>query len=118
VSAVGSVKMLAVVHKSVAKAPKELSAPDSGSPDCRVAGNEIVSAYKNSYTDAVSMQFDGETSMAFTHSRQSLLRPRYDMDLCFLCFYLACDCRLLVKCRERVRERAVSDLECCLFGVL
>lgn len=69
--------MLAVVHKSVAKAPKELTAPDCGSPDCRVAGNEIVSAYKNSYTDAVSMQFDGETSMAFTHSRQSLLRPRY-----------------------------------------
>jgi len=68
--------MLAVVHKSVAKAPKELTAPDGGSPDCRVAGNEIVSAYKNSYTDAVSMQFDGDTSMAFTHSRQSLVRPR------------------------------------------
>lgn len=81
------VKMLAVVHKSVAKAPKELTAPDSGSPDCRVAGSEIVSAYKNSYTDAVSMHFDGDTSMAFTHSRQSLLRPRYAMDLCFRCVF-------------------------------
>lgn len=90
--------MLAVVHKSVAKAPKELSAPDSGSPDCRVAGNEIVSAYKNSYTDAVSMQFDGDTSMAFTHTRQSLLRPRCAVDLRFhsfpSCIRLQTACRM------------------------
>lgn len=68
--------MLAVVHKSVAKAPAELAAPESGSPDARCQGSEILTAYKNFYPDAVAMHFDGDSFMAFTHSKQQLLRPR------------------------------------------
>lgn len=68
--------MLAVVHKSVAKAPEELVAPDSGSPDSRYHASEILTAYKKSYPDAVSMHFDGDSFMAFTQAHQALLRPR------------------------------------------
>lgn len=71
-----SFKMLAVVHKSVAKAPAELVAPESGSPDCRCQGNEILTAYKKSYPESIAMHFDGDSFMAFTHSQQALLRPR------------------------------------------
>ena len=69
--------MLAVVHNSVAKAPVELIAPDGGSPDSRCRGSEILSAYKKSYPDAVSMHFDGDSLMALSHEKQALLRPRY-----------------------------------------
>lgn len=72
-----SADMLAVVHKSVAKAPEELVAPDSGSPDCRLSGGDILSAYKKSYPDAVAMHFDGNSFMTFSHAKQALLRPRY-----------------------------------------
>lgn len=71
-----SADMLAVVHKSVAKAPEELVAPDSGSPDCRLSGGDILSAYKKSYPDAVAMHFDGNSFMTFSHAKQALLRPR------------------------------------------
>lgn len=70
--------MLAVVHKSVAKAPAELVAPDGGSPDSRCHGSEILAAYKKSYPDAMAMHFDRDSFMAFSHSKQALLRPRYD----------------------------------------
>lgn len=65
------------MHKSVAKAPAELVAPDSGSPDARCQGGEILTAYKKSYPDAMAMHFDGDSFMAFTHSQQALLRPRF-----------------------------------------
>ncbi|XP_024391635.1 stem-specific protein TSJT1 [Physcomitrium patens] len=68
--------MLAVVHKSVAKAPAELVAPDGGSPDSRCHGSEILAAYKKSYPDAMAMHFDRDSFMAFSHSKQALLRPR------------------------------------------
>lgn len=76
--------MLAVVHKSVAKAPAELAAPESGSPDARCQGSEILTAYKNFYPDAVAMHFDGDSFMAFTHSKQQLLRPRFDSRPCLI----------------------------------
>ena len=75
--------MLAVVHKSVAKAPEELVAPDSGSPDRRCNGEEILTAYKKSYPDAMAMHFDGDSFMAFTHSKQALLRPRFVASVLF-----------------------------------
>ncbi|KAG0588166.1 hypothetical protein KC19_2G221600 [Ceratodon purpureus] len=68
--------MLSVVHESVAKAPAELLAPDSGSSDNRLQASEILAAYKKSYTDAVAMHFDGDSFMALSHERQALLRPR------------------------------------------
>lgn len=68
--------MLAVVHKSVAKAPAELVAPESGSPDRRCNGEAILSAYKNIYPDAMAMHFDGDSFMALSHSKQALTRPR------------------------------------------
>jgi hypothetical protein len=68
--------MLAVVHKSVAKAPAELLAPDGGSPGSRCQASEILSAYKKTYQDAVVMHFDGDSFMALSHEKQALLRPR------------------------------------------
>lgn len=88
--------MLAVVHKSVAKPPAELAAPESGSPDCRCQGSEILTAYKKSYPDAMAMQFDGDSFMAFTHSKQALLRPRFVAGVPvsllsrFTCVFLIC----------------------------
>lgn len=68
--------MLAVIHKNVAKAPAELVAPDSGGPDARCHGSEILADYKLSYPDAMAMHFDKDSFMAFSHSHQALLRPR------------------------------------------
>ncbi|KAH9545389.1 hypothetical protein CY35_12G045400 [Sphagnum magellanicum] len=70
--------MLAVVHKSVAQAPEELSVPEViGSPDClTTTGNDLLSNFKAAYPDAMSLHFDGNSAMAFTHKNQSLLRPR------------------------------------------
>jgi hypothetical protein len=82
--------MLAVVHKSVAEAPVELLAPDSGSPDNRFQANEILTAYMKSYPDAVAMHFDGDSFMALSHKKQALLRPRYVANILCLCWLILC----------------------------
>lgn len=77
--------MLAVVHKSVAEAPAELLAPESGSPDSRCQASEVLDAYKKSYPDAVVMHFDGNSLMAVSHTKQALLRPRYVASILYAC---------------------------------
>jgi hypothetical protein len=69
--------MLAVIHKSIAHAPEELSVPEASSPDCRTKGGELLAKFQVAYPDAMSVHFDGNSAMAFTHKNQALLRPRY-----------------------------------------
>jgi hypothetical protein len=69
--------MLAVIHKSIAHAPEELSVPEASSPDCRTKGGELLAKFQVAYPDSMSVHFDGNSAMAFTHKNQALLRPRY-----------------------------------------
>jgi len=68
--------MLAVIHKSIAHAPEELSVPEASSPDCRTKRGELLAKFQVAYPDAMSVHFDGNSAMAFTHKNQALLRPR------------------------------------------
>jgi hypothetical protein len=68
--------MLAVIHKSVAHAPEELSVPQVTDPDSGTKGGDLLNKFKVAYPDAMSVHFDGNSAMAFTHKNQALLRPR------------------------------------------
>jgi len=69
--------MLAVIHKSVAHAPEELSVPQVSDPDSGTKGGDLLNKFKVAYPDAMSVHFDGNSAMAFTHKNQALLRPRF-----------------------------------------
>ncbi|KAJ7550387.1 hypothetical protein O6H91_07G107800 [Diphasiastrum complanatum] len=68
--------MLGIFHKSLAHAPEELSAPGGASPDCRKKGVEILRFFSHNNPQAISVQFDEDSAVAYTSKRQALLRPR------------------------------------------
>eukprot|EP00249_Psilotum_nudum_P012915 c24046_g1_i1 orf=247-924(-) len=63
--------MLTVFSKSVANGPQELVSPSNGKRSC-----DLVAKFLDIYEHGVCMKLDDTTSMAYTHERQALLRPR------------------------------------------
>jgi len=63
----------------VAHGPEELRSPRgeiSASPDLKKSSSALLSSFLDAFPQSISVKMDEMTTMAFTHSNQSLLRPR------------------------------------------
>lgn len=71
--------MLAIFNSTVAYGPEELRSPTgeiSPSPDLKRNSSALLSSYLDAFPQSVSVKMDEMATMAFTHSNQSLFRPR------------------------------------------
>lgn len=64
--------MLAIFSKAVAHGPEALSTPGSA----RCSSGDLVAKFQAMHAQAVCVGFEGNSSMVYTHERQSLLTPR------------------------------------------
>jgi len=69
--------MLAVFSGEVVEVPAELVAAGSRTPSPKTRASELVSRFLGSSEPAVSMQLADLGHLAYSHTNQALLRPRY-----------------------------------------
>lgn len=71
--------MLAIFKSTVAYGPEELRSPTgqiSRSPDVKKSSSALLSSFLDTLPQSISVTTEEIATMAFTHSNQSLLRPR------------------------------------------
>jgi len=71
--------MLAIFKSTVAYGPEELRSPTgeiSMSPDLKKSSSALLSSFLDALPQSISVTMEEIATMAFTHSNQSLLRPR------------------------------------------
>lgn len=71
--------MLAIFKSTVAYGPEELRSPTgeiSTSPDVKKSSSALLSSFLDTLPQSISVTMEEIATMAFTHSNQSLLRPR------------------------------------------
>ena len=69
--------MLAVFSGEVVEVPAELVAAGSRTPSPKTRASELVTRFLGSSEPAVSVQLAGLGHLAYSHTNQALLRPRY-----------------------------------------
>ena len=68
---------MAVFSGEVVEVPAELVAAGSRTPSPKTRASELVSRFLGSSEPAVSMQLADLGHLAYSHTNQALLRPRY-----------------------------------------
>jgi len=69
--------MLAVFSGEVVEVPADLVAAGSRTPSPKTRASELVSRFLGSSEPAVSIQLADLGHLAYSHTNQALLRPRY-----------------------------------------
>jgi hypothetical protein len=70
-------KMLAVFSGQVVEVPAELVAAGSRTPSPKTKASQLVGRFLAASEPAVSVQLGDHGHLAYSHTNQALLRPRY-----------------------------------------
>uniref|UniRef100_A0A0C9S544 TSA: Wollemia nobilis Ref_Wollemi_Transcript_21829_1443 transcribed RNA sequence n=1 Tax=Wollemia nobilis TaxID=56998 RepID=A0A0C9S544_9CONI len=68
--------MLAIFNSTVATGPEELRTPGDKSPSPRKNALNLLQSFLDELPRAISVNVEGMCSMAYTHDKEDMLRPR------------------------------------------
>ena len=69
--------MLGVFSSSILSPPDELVAAGSRTPSPKTTSAALMKRFLESNASAVSMQIGDDAHLAYTHSKESAINPRY-----------------------------------------
>lgn len=69
--------MLGVFSSSIVSPPDELVAAGSRTPSPKITSDALVNRFVQSNSSAISMQIGDFVQLAYSHSKESAVLPRY-----------------------------------------